>query len=89
MDCVLVLFHTLYWGAILNVRSLKQHAVLVLSIDEEQGISGRDKGAEFIKALIQFVMFFILTMPTQSGTKYMVLKFPKHTWITEISPIKL
>lgn len=61
------------------MTSLKQNAMLVLGIGEEQGISGRDKGAEFIKALIQFIMLFILTMPTQSGTKYMVLKFPKHT----------
>lgn len=61
------------------MRSLKQNATLVLGTDEEQGSSGRDKGFEFIKALIRFVMFFILTMPTQSGTKCMGLKFPKHT----------
>lgn len=68
------------------MRSLKQTAMLVPSINEKQGSSGRDKGAEFIKALIQFMMFFVLTMPTQSGTKYTGLKFPKHTWIAGISP---
>lgn len=51
------------------MRSLKQTAMLVLSIDEKQGILRGDKGAEFIKALIQFMMFFVLTRPTQSGTK--------------------
>lgn len=60
--------------------------MLVLSTDEKRGSSGRDKGAEFIKAFIQFMMFFVLTRPTQSGTKYMGLKFPKNTWIAGITP---
>lgn len=51
------------------MRSLKQTVMLVLSMDEKQESSGGDKGAEFIKALIQFMMFFVLTRPTQSGTK--------------------
>lgn len=51
------------------MRSLKETAMLVLSIDEKQGGLGGDKGADFIKALIPFMMSFVLTRPTQSGTK--------------------
>lgn len=60
------------------MRLLRQNAILVIRVDEEQESSETEKSTEF-KALFLFVMFFIVTMPPQSGTKYMVLKFSKYT----------
>lgn len=55
-------FSKLPWRAILKVSLLRQNAILVIRVDEEQ--EKQKKSAEF-KALFQFVMFFIITMPPQ------------------------